>query len=247
MKPTEEDDEDFPYSSPDLSPGMPEPATSSADTDQLSVEDYKTALRLIVGSALVGNDELRQRIKTWRKTIQNTKLAEGATIAELGETSGDHLLYFLVGLLFQTPGTLHGGASAVSRASSHAFSAVSRFLEPINNSRFMQPIRRRYQNYVEAGESIVNSLEEEGRSEVQSSRALVQQQANDELISDVLEYLVEKAKLRELIEGQSVELAGDAVSEFRGRSADIDTSLDNLVQNVLRRQKAEAPPPDSQA
>jgi hypothetical protein len=57
---------------------------------------------------------------------------------------------------------------------------------------------------------------------------------------------VEKAKLRELIEGQSVELAGDAVSEFRGRRADIDTSLDNLVQTVLRREKAKEPPPDSQ-
>ena len=52
--------------------------------------------------------------------------------------------------------------------------------------------------------------------------------------------------MRELIEGQSVEFAGDAVSEFRGRSADVDTSLDNLVQTVLRRQKAKEPPPDLQ-
>ena len=103
MKPIEDDDEDFPYSSPDLSPGMPEPATSSVETDQLSVEDYKTVLRLIVGSALVGNDELRQRIKTWRKNIQNTRLEGSVPILEPGETSGDHLLYFLVGLLFQTP------------------------------------------------------------------------------------------------------------------------------------------------
>jgi len=246
MKATEDDDEDFPYSSPDLSPGIPVPATSSDETDQLSVEDYKTVLRLMVGSALVGNDELRQRIKTWRKTIQNTHLEGSVPVLELGETSSDHLLYFLIGLLFQTPEALHGGSSVVGRASSRAFSAVSRFLEPINNSRLMQPIRDRFQMYVKVGESIVNSLEEEGRSEVQSSRALVQQQANDELISDVLEYLVEKAKLRELIEGQSVEFAGDAMTEFRGRSADVDASLDNLVQTVLRRQKAKELPPDSQ-
>jgi hypothetical protein len=110
----------------------------------------------------------------------------------------------------------------------------------------MRPIRRRYHNYVGVGESFVNSLEEAGRSEVRSSHALVQQQANDELISDVLEYLVEKAKLRELIQGQSVELAGDAVSELRGRSAAVDTSLDELVHTALSRQKAKAPPPDSQ-
>jgi len=124
MKPTEDDDEDFPYSSPDLSPGMPEPATSSAETDQLSVEDYKTVLRLLVGSARVGNDEFRQRLKTWRKTIQNTKLEGGATFAELGETS---------------------------RASSRAFSVVFRFLEPIKNNRLMRLIRRRYHIYVGSG------------------------------------------------------------------------------------------------
>jgi hypothetical protein len=246
MKPIEDDDEDFPYSSPDLSPGLPEPVASYAETDQLSVEDYKTVLRLIVGSAVVGNDELRQRIRTWRKNIQNTRLEGSAPILEPGETSGDHFLYLLVGLLFQTPDYFQGSASAVNRVSSRAFSAISRFLEPINNSRLMQPVRRRYENYVKVGESIVNSLEKEGQVEVQSSRALVQQQANDELISDVLEYLVEKAKIRELIEGQSVEFAGDAVSEFRGRSADVDASLDNLVKTVLRRQKAKEPPPHSQ-
>jgi hypothetical protein len=246
MKPIEDDDEDFPYSSPDLSPGMPEPAASNAETDQLSVEDYKTVLRLIVGSAVVGNDELKQRIIIWRKNIRNTRLEGNIPISKPGQTSGDHLLYLLVGLLFQTPGYFHGGASTVNRASSRAFSAISRFFEPINNSRMMQPVRRRFDTYVKVGESIVNSLEEEGQSEVQSSRALVQQQANDELISDVLEYLVEKAKIRELIEGQSVEFAGDAVSEFRGRSADVDASLDNLVKTVLRRQKAIEPPPASQ-
>jgi hypothetical protein len=124
MKPTEDDDEDFPYSSPDLSPGMPEPATSSAETDQLSVEDYKTVLRLLVGSARVGNDEFRQRLKTWRKTIQNTNLEGSVPILELGETS---------------------------RASSRSFSVVFRFLEPIKNNRLMRLIRRRYHIYVGSG------------------------------------------------------------------------------------------------
>jgi hypothetical protein len=75
IKPIEDDDEDFPYSSTDLSLAMPEPATSSAESDQLSAEDYETVLRLLIGSALVGNDEFRQRLKrggrpskipTWR-------------------------------------------------------------------------------------------------------------------------------------------------------------------------------------
>jgi hypothetical protein len=43
----------------------------------------------------------------------------------------------------------------------------------------------------------------------------------------------------------SAEVGGDALDEVRGRSASVDSSLDDIIDNILRRQKHETPPPSS--
>ena len=92
---------------------------------------------------------------------------------------------------------------------------------------------------------MVRPLEETGRSKARSSRALVRQEVNDEMVEEFLIYMVERSKMRELIEETSAELGSDALTEVRGRSASVDSSLDNIVDNILRRQKLKTPPSGS--
>jgi hypothetical protein len=51
--------------------------------------------------------------------------------------------------------------------------------------------------------------------------------------------------MRELIAETSAEVGGDALDEARVRSAEVDSALDNIVDNILRRQKIQTPPTGS--
>ena len=246
MNSKDKDDEDFPYGSADLILALPAPQTSSSASreSEFTEEDYKNALRVLVGAALEGNDELRDRIIMWRATIQKGEQVIDASILE-EETGGSPLLYTILGLLFKTPEYLSRGTSTAGRASSRATSFVSRLMNPITNSWALRPVRRRYNVFVARGESVVSSLEKTGRSEARSSRALVRQQVNDETVEDALVYIMEKSKMRELIAETSAEVGSDALTEIRGRSASVDSSLDTIVDNILRRQKLKTPPSGS--
>ena len=51
--------------------------------------------------------------------------------------------------------------------------------------------------------------------------------------------------MNELIVETIAEVGGDGLDEARRRSASVDSSLDDIIDNVLRRQKRETPPPSS--
>ena len=50
--------------------------------------------------------------------------------------------------------------------------------------------------------------------------------------------------MKEMIVETSTAVGGDALVEIRGRTASVDSSLDNLVDNLLRRQKPKTAPTD---
>jgi hypothetical protein len=220
-------------------------SSSTSQASEFTAEDYRTALRLLVGAALEGNDELRKRIRNLRTTVGKRELESDPTYLGMDKKCGSPLLYTVLGLLFKTPDYLNRGASIAGRLSTRATTVVSKLMKPITHSRIMRPARQRYNSLVERGESTVKSLEKIGRSEARSSRYLVRQEETDEMLEDVLNFVVEKAKLRELIAEQSAAAATDVSTEIRQRSAAVDSSLDNIVDNLLRRQKQQTPPSSS--
>ena len=220
-------------------------SSSTSQASKFTAEDYRTALRLLVGTALEGNDELRNRIRNLRTTVGNRELESDPTYLGMDKTGGSPLIYTMIGFLFRTPEYVSRGASIAGRLTSRATRVVSKFTRPITHNRILRPARRSYQSLVERGESTVNSLEKLGRSEARSSRYLVRQEETDEILEDVLNFVVEKAKIRELIAEQSVAAATDVSTEIRQRSASVDNSLDNIVDNLLRRQKQKTPPSGS--
>ena len=247
MNSKESNTKELPYSSGDRTLALPAPRTSRSafEAGEFTVEDYRTALRVLVGAALEGTDELRSRIGPWWVSVQEWERESGGSFVGSEGSGGSPLLYTLLGLLFKTPDYLSRGTSTVGRVSSRATSIVSWFTRPITRSRVMRPVQRRYNYFVARGEAVMSSVIGVGRSEARSSRLLVRQNVNDEALEDILTYLVEKAKMRELIAEQGVEAAADASTEIRTRSAAVDSSLDNLVDNILRRQKGKTPPSGS--
>lgn len=239
------DNENFPNSSADLVLMAPHNTPSAAGEDKFTAEDYRTALRMMVGAALEGGDELSRRIRVRLNITQRMEQEIGAPVPGLQDMDSSPLLYTAIGLLFKTPDYLNQGLKTVDQITTRAASLVSRLTRPISHSRILRPVRRRYKDLVYRSGSAMDSLEANGRAEASLSRTLVRQQVNDETIEEILAYLVEKAKLRDLIAEQGLAAADDATTEIRLRSAAVDSSLDNIVDNLLRRKKLNTPPAGS--
>jgi hypothetical protein len=245
MNPDENNEKPSSNSSVDLLPALPASVVSNTGSQnrEYTVEDYRNALRMLVGAALEGNDELLDRVIQWREAVQKRELEEGAYY-EI-EQGGSPLLYTVLGLMFKTPDYIYRGVAATDRITSRAAKLTSKLFRPITHSRFMRPVNRRYDGLVARGESVVNALEDRGRYEAHASRTLVHQEVNDERVEDLMTYMVEKSKMRELITEASTDMGSDALTEIRGRSATVDGSLDNIIDKIFRRQKRPAPPSDS--
>ncbi len=247
MNSKESNAKELPYGSGDRTLALPAPRTSrsASEAGEFTVEDYRTALRVLVGAALEGTDELRSRIGPWWESVQEWERESGGSFVGSDGSGSSPLLYTLLGLLFKTPDYLSRGTSTVGRVAS----AGGIYCVLVHKANHTQPGHASgtaaLQLLCGAGESVMSSVMGIGRSEARSSRALVRQNVNDEALEDILTYLVEKAKMRELIAEQGVEAAADASTEIRTRSAAVDSSLDNLVDNILRRQKSKTPPSGS--
>jgi hypothetical protein len=240
-------DEDYIIRGVDLTLALPAPQAGSSASGEIefTAEDYKTALRLLLGAALEANDELRYRLKTWLVTVQQRERERGAPFPEFAERDGSALLYTAFGLLLKTADSVSKGSSTAGHVAGRATSFVSRLSKPITHSRVLRPVRRRYHALGRRWEAVVTPFEKTGRAKARSSRLLIRQEINEEIVEELLIYLVERSKMREMIEETSAELGTDALTEMRGRSASMDSALDELVDNLLRRQKSKTPPADS--
>jgi hypothetical protein len=247
MSSEDKKDEVVIYSKDDLTFALQARQTSSPVYGEIefTADDYRTALRLLVGAALELNDELRYQLKMWLISVQKREQERGAEFLGAEGMGGSALLYTVFGLLYKTAERVNRGASTAGRISARTTSLASRLAKPITHSRVLRPVRRSYHALGRRWQSVFTPLEETGRSKARSSRALVHQEFSEELVEEFLIYLVERSKLREMIVETSAEVGSDALTDVRGRSASVDSSLDDMVDNLLRRQKPKMPASDS--
>ena len=176
MNSTELNDENFPPGSAELIPALPAPPTSSPDSKTVAFteQDYKTAVRLLVGALLEGTDELRYRAKTWLTNVQKVEQEIDALTSPKKQAAA----------LWSMPSS---GSCSNHRdiwSGSPTPPATPPHTRPSIVSRFTRPITAAGCG-VRCGGDIpplncvanpVNSLEKTGRSEASPSRLLIREQ-----------------------------------------------------------------------
>jgi len=125
-----------------VSPSPKKQSESEFDTVQ-------TLMRLVIGGAAEGADEVMRRLKDRHEELSRT--AETRVTISPDETELDRLRYALIGLMVQTPEAMSNGFSAIEQASGKANRWVSKVMGPIANSRLMRPVQRRYDEMVSQG------------------------------------------------------------------------------------------------
>ena len=99
------------------------------------------------------------------------------------------------------------------------------------------------------GEKVIDRLIMKGRIEEQNSRLVLQQKAIDDLVNEILEYVLLKTDLQQLIQEEGIGVAGGVVDEFREQSSNGRLAHWNIkLKSFFRRVPSQSStPPANQA
>lgn len=232
-------DDDFPYTSDDPSLARLDDNSSVLSLTSQQVNDIKGTLRLVIGSAMTGTDAFTKRLRQIQSTQETVKPA--AIVIDENETARDQLRYLLLGMLFEAPDLLQRSLESVEHVSSRVYGLFSRLLSPITNSWVLSPVKGRYDGAVTRGEKVIDRLIMKGRIEEQNSRLILQQKNIDDLVNELLEYVILKTEAQQLIEEGGIGMAGGVVDEFREQSASVDTTLEQKLKSIFHKRVPSQP------
>jgi hypothetical protein len=232
-------DDDFPYTSddPSLAPMDNKDAILSLTSQQL--DDLRGTLRLVVGSALNGKDLYVKRLRQMQ-AVQEPIKPEGIVIDE-NEAAGDQLKYLLLGILFETPDLLQRGLVTAEQVSMKVYGLFSKILSPITSSWVFSPVRDQYGSAAARGEKVIDRLVMKGRIEEQNSRLALQQKTIDDLINELLEYVILRTDATQIIQEAGIGVAGGVTDEFREQSSNVDSILDQKLRSIFRKRVPSQP------
>ena len=210
----------------------------------------RSLTRLVVGGAILGAEELMDRLETWEQEIDQEPVDtipaemvvydvvdESVSVESNGfqpltdSTSSRHVL---VGLIFDSQTKLEQRLTALGRFERRASRRLLAPIKPLGKSRLGQRINSHFEGLVRRGESEVARLAEIGKVEEYRSRKLTLT-ATTETVDESIDYLTDNEELQELITMQGVGIAGEALEEVRERTVSADDFFESVVRAFLRR------------
>ena len=214
---------------------------------KLEFRTLRSAMRLALGTAIIGADEINRRLKEQQEQFNNVAVKNTdvdantktggvivrSTIISPDETEADRLRYALIGIMAQTPDVMASGLSAAGQISGKATRLFSRITGPVANSRLMKPVKERYDSVAARGESMVDRWIEIGRAEEQAGRVMAANTAN-KTVDELVDYLGQKPEVRDLIQQQSVGMVGEIVDTLQFRAAGTDDKIEHIVRKIFR-------------
>lgn len=206
-------------------------------------------LRLLVGGALVGADELRIRLHEWEAATHATPPTVSPPTPK-GPTATAPRRYALIGLLFESESRVRRGFSAVRERLERLSYETESYYDDLYASDMLptplDPLLIRLDELLFTAEEAVDRWAARGRSEAERSSRMARL-ATTSVMDELLDYMARNPEVRALIEQQASSMAEEAVDEVRGRAATADQWVERLAHRVLRRPVGEEHPDDTGA
>jgi hypothetical protein len=216
------------------------------ELDDEATDRIRTILRLMVGGAIIGWDELLTHLEQWEEEVRippTPRETQAGTVVfvEPGSrtspplTEPQELRYLLLGLLFETESRLHQRGSAVLKLAGQTTSALlSPWIRWMDRSERLDPVRSRFDDLVSRGEAVTDRWIQRGQIEETHSRRLVLTATQDTFDAS-MEQLGQAPELQNLVKMQSAGLSREVLDEVRSRTVSGDLVAEGFVRRVLRR------------
>lgn len=209
----------------------------------------KAILRLLVGLTLEGTDELSRRLREWEDRITQEAAPtppDGSDAETL--TDGDRLYYALIGMAFaarqRVENDLMGWLVSPSRAMQGMIDAADQIAQNPLLRPLVKPLKEQAEQLSTQMHGEIERWIAIGQAEEQRSRAIART-AVPEIVDEVLESLADNPELQDLIQQQSVGLAGEVVDSVREVTVTADAVMEGIVRRLLRRRpRNQLPAPD---
>jgi hypothetical protein len=223
------------------------PATSTAlPAPSAPLPDpLRTLTRLVVGTALLGLDELARRAPEWEREAasQMTAGPEQALQSppiQVSPSPSDATAarQALIGWVFATQEQLRLDPNPgrwLQRASGHAAETATVFVRESLGGLLGNPGRRPAMDPDLARWIAI------GQAEEQHSRMLAQIALRD-IVHEVIGGLANEPALQDLVETQSTSLATEVIEEVRERTVSGDIAAEGFVRRLLRWPQRKLPP-----
>jgi hypothetical protein len=208
----------------------------------VSKDQLDILIRLVIGTGLIGAEELGQYLQQWEENARH----QAEAMAAPEETKAAIVRYAVLGALFELKDKVELGLGNLGKTANNIGQTVSEKSKPVTRSRFYQPIQKKYDDLVAYGESKINPLVERGRREDPVARALARE-ALTESIDELIEFFAENEEITELIQQQSLGMANEVVEDVRTRTVTADNVMERFTRNLLRKSQREELPPPSPA
>lgn len=214
-------------------------ATSPAQPDEPEFDVAMALMRLLIGAALEGADELTALLRQWDATVRTAAPASARTV-----TAPDPLRLALIGMAFELPRRVRAGFSTMLRLSDEAANTVVDILSPVLQATPLDPVMEYlYGLYCDWSET-VDHWTAVGQVEEQRAR-LMARQALPGVMDRVLEFATTNPEVRALVGQQGTAVAKSAVDEARERVGTADALAERMVLSFLRRPRPVAAPSSS--
>lgn len=213
------------------------PAISAANFD-----DLESVLRLMVGAGVLGADELLRRLRQWEeKVIYETNQPAQMPL----EDDFTRLRYAAIGLLFSASKGAIKLANETVNYGQRQTNAAYRVLDNATRLPLIgllaAPLKRTIDDVSRRRDDEVERLIRIGRVEERDGRKLAAV-ATDELISELLARVGNDPEVSNIIQNQSVDMAGDMLDDFRQGTIKADKRLDHAIRRMLGRPVSEVQP-----
>lgn len=213
------------------------PAISAANFD-----DLESVLRLMVGAGVLGADELLRRLRQWEeKVIYETNQPAQMPL----EDDFTRLRYAAIGLLFSASKGAIKLANDTVNYGQRQTNAAYRVLDDASRLPLIgllaAPLKRTIDDVSRRRDDEVERLIRIGRVEERDGRKLAAV-ATDELISELLARVGNDPEVSNIIQNQSVDMAGDMLDDFRQGTIKADKRLDQVIRRLLGRPVSEVQP-----
>jgi hypothetical protein len=207
---------------------------------QANYDDLESVLRLMVGAGTLAGDELLKRLRQWEEKVLYEPQQPGQMPLEDEFT---RLRYAVIGLLFDGSKRAMRAANDVVNYGNRQSGAAYRTLDDLSRMPLIgllaSPVKRTLDNTTRRRDDEVERLIRIGRVEERDGRKLAAV-ATDELIGELLARVGNDPEVSNIIQNQSVDMAGDMIDDFRQGTYKADRKLQNSVRKLLGRPSNEA-------
>ncbi len=219
--------------------GLMDEETAVSITADPEFDKIQAITRFLVGGVLEGADEFTKRLELWEAYLREELPVVPLDLSETSER--DLLRYGLVGFIFESEDTGRALLKKLLKVPGGVARTAVRPTKSVANSRFTRPIRHRLDRMADRGGNQIMRWIERGYAEEPLSRNLARLGVA-EITDEYIDLLAQNEELKELVQEQSIGLAGEAVGQVRERSFSADTLIERIARAVTRRSPRLEPP-----